>query len=243
MPSPAVRMMKPRSLRPDALDDLAQPAPLAVRVDAARHADALRPGRQHEVAAGDRDVGGDARALGADRLLGDLDQDLLALLDQGADVGRRRAAPVAAAPAPAAAAVLAVDAPRCPRRSRRRRGRPPSRGRCRRRPPACPAAPGSRAPSRRSRRRSGWWRARCGGRRAGSSRGSPPGSRPGLALIRISFCMASRTGRATGPHPPALASPRHLDREVEMRAAHGARGDQADPERRERAPGLDGNSH
>src|SRR4029453_12869977 len=96
--------------RPDALHDLPQPPPLAVGVDAPGDAHALRPGRQHQVAPRDRDVRGDARALGTDRLLRDLHQDLLPFLQQRADVGGRDAAVAAPAAATAALAVLALDA-------------------------------------------------------------------------------------------------------------------------------------
>ena len=45
----------------------------------------------HQVAPRQRNVRGDARALGADRLLGNLDQDLLAFLQQFLDGRQRRA--------------------------------------------------------------------------------------------------------------------------------------------------------
>ena len=67
------------------------------------------------------------------------------------------------------------------------------------------------------------WRARCGARRAGPSRGSPRGSRPGVALIRISFCIRSRTGGARGRAAPALASPRPSGRECRESAPHARR--------------------
>src|SRR5690606_22044892 len=92
--------------RPDALDDLAQAAPLAVGLDAPRHADARARRREHQVAPRDRDVRGDARALGADRLLGDLDHDLLSLGQDRVDLRHLAAGAVApgAAAAPAARA-------------------------------------------------------------------------------------------------------------------------------------------
>ncbi len=60
-------------------------------------------GREHEVTPRDRDVRGDARALRADRLLGDLHHDLLALAHQRLD---RRRTPVASAALPIAAVAL-----------------------------------------------------------------------------------------------------------------------------------------
>ena len=68
--------------------------------------DALRPRREHEVAPRDREVARDARALGADRLLGDLDDDLLPFLEQRLDPGHL--ALPAPEPAPAVL-VLAVE--------------------------------------------------------------------------------------------------------------------------------------
>ena len=57
---------------------------------------------------GDRDVRGDARALGADRLLRDLDDDLLALAQQRVDLGRLAAVAVAAALAARARGLVVV---------------------------------------------------------------------------------------------------------------------------------------
>ena len=66
--------------------DLAQSFPLLTVLDAARDADMVDPGHHDEIAAGDADIGRDPRALGADRLLGDLDEDLLAFLQQVLDL-------------------------------------------------------------------------------------------------------------------------------------------------------------
>src|SRR5690606_10725034 len=62
-------------------------------------------GHVDEEAAREGDLAGDPAALGADRLLGDLDEDGLALLQHVADVGD--GAPAAAAPAPAVAVAVA----------------------------------------------------------------------------------------------------------------------------------------
>ena len=97
--------------RPQALDDLAQSSSFLVGSDPARHTDAPRPGRQHEVPAGNRDVRRDARALRPDRLLRDLDDDLLTLVEDRVDARRGRAAAAASASAsPTASAALAVVA-------------------------------------------------------------------------------------------------------------------------------------
>src|SRR6185369_15711101 len=69
------------------LDRLAQPGPLLVGSDALGDADVIDRGEVDDVAAGQRDVAGDPGALGADRLLGDLDEDLLPLADHLADGG------------------------------------------------------------------------------------------------------------------------------------------------------------
>ena len=92
--SATVRTMKPEPGRAHRLDDVAQPAPLLVGGDAPRDADVIDRRHEHQVTAGQRDVAGRPRALGADRLLGHLDDDLLALfqqvLDAGAAAGTRR---------------------------------------------------------------------------------------------------------------------------------------------------------
>ena len=120
-------MMKPRPLRRlQLVEDLAQPAALLVVVDLARHADAVEAGHQHEIAAGDADVGAQRRPLGADAFLDDLDEDFLAALE---DVLDERLGPADARPAAAARAVAAAgrDRGRGRGRSRRRRVRPASR--------------------------------------------------------------------------------------------------------------------
>ena len=57
---------------------------LFVGGDLARDADVVDRRHEDQEAAGQRDVGGDARAF-RDRLLGDLDEDLLARLQQFGD--------------------------------------------------------------------------------------------------------------------------------------------------------------
>jgi hypothetical protein len=63
---------------------LAQARPLLV-VEPARHADPLARGREHHVAAGDGQLHRQARPLGLQRVLDDLDDQLLAGLDQVGD--------------------------------------------------------------------------------------------------------------------------------------------------------------
>ena len=77
----------------EALDLGAQPRALAV-VEPARDADALAGGRVDHVAAGDRQLHREPRALGLERVLDDLHDDLLPRLEQ---VGDPRAALLAAA--------------------------------------------------------------------------------------------------------------------------------------------------
>src|SRR5690606_23798863 len=76
-------------LRAIALDVLAQLAALVVALDPARDADVVDRGHAHEVTARERDVASEARALGRDRVLGDLDDDLLAFLEEVLDIGLR----------------------------------------------------------------------------------------------------------------------------------------------------------
>ena len=78
---------EPRPGRPHRVDDLAQPPPLLVGGDAARDADVVDRRHEHQVAPGQRDVARGPRPLGADRLLGDLDDDLLPFLEQVLDAG------------------------------------------------------------------------------------------------------------------------------------------------------------
>src|SRR5690606_4965413 len=75
----------------------AQSGALLALLDLAAHADVLRAGHVDEEATGQRDVRRDARALGADRLLGRLHHHALALLDQILD-GREAARTIAVLP-------------------------------------------------------------------------------------------------------------------------------------------------
>ena len=64
--------MKPEPFGRDLVDEIAQPSALLVGADPARHADLRDVRHEHAVAAGQRDVAGDPRALEADRILDDL---------------------------------------------------------------------------------------------------------------------------------------------------------------------------
>ena len=94
--------------------NLLQAAAFAVGLDLARDAGVVDRRHEDQEAAGESDVRGDARALLGDGLLGDLDQNLLAGLEQIADggqIGRLHGA--------AAAATVAAAADARGRRSRR----------------------------------------------------------------------------------------------------------------------------
>ena len=93
-------------LRAHPVDDIAKPAPLAVALDAARDADVVHGRHEDQVAPRQRDVAGDAGALGADGVLGDLDDHLLPFLEQVLDVLQLLGLALLAGAA--AAAVLAV---------------------------------------------------------------------------------------------------------------------------------------
>ena len=73
--------------RPVAIDQLAEPAPLLLVLDAARDPDVVHRRHEDEVPAGQRDVAGDARALAADGILHHLHEDLVALLEEVLDLG------------------------------------------------------------------------------------------------------------------------------------------------------------
>ena len=70
-------------------DDAPQAAALLARLDLARHADVIDRRHEHEEPAGHRHVRGQARALRAERLLDDLDEDLLAFAQEVFDLGLR----------------------------------------------------------------------------------------------------------------------------------------------------------
>ena len=128
--SPGSRPRRPcgRSRRPSLsgrtrCTSCAQPLALGAVADLAAHADARREGHVDEEAAGQGDLRGDARALGGDRLLGDLDEDVLARAS-----GRPGSA--GALRAVAAAGLAAVrSSSRARRRPPRRRRRPRPRPR------------------------------------------------------------------------------------------------------------------
>ena len=87
-PAAAVLMMTP-PVKPCDFAELAhdapQPAALVPRLDLPRDADVIHRRHEHQEAAGHGDVRGQARAFGAERLLDDLDEDFLALLEQVLD--------------------------------------------------------------------------------------------------------------------------------------------------------------
>ena len=68
-------------------DDAAQAAALFARIDLARDADVIDRRHEDQEPARHRHVRGEARALGAERLLDDLDEDVLAFLQQVFDLG------------------------------------------------------------------------------------------------------------------------------------------------------------
>src|SRR6185369_1858280 len=70
-------------------DDAAQAAALLARLDLAGHADVVHRRHEDQEASRHGDVGGEPRALRAERLLHDLDDDLLALGEQVLDLRLR----------------------------------------------------------------------------------------------------------------------------------------------------------
>src|SRR5262245_60159552 len=101
-PSPAVRMMKPRSFGRERVT--MSRSRRRSRSDPIRRETRTRV--EHEVAPRDRKVARDPRALGADRFFGDLDDDLLPLLEQRLDP---RHLALAAPEPPPAILVLAIE--------------------------------------------------------------------------------------------------------------------------------------
>ena len=94
-------------------DDAAQAAALVARLDLARDADVVDRRHEDQEPPGHRHVRGEPRALGAERLLDDLDDDLLPFLEEVFDL-RLRAVAIASLAAVAAGR-------RCRRRPRPRR--------------------------------------------------------------------------------------------------------------------------
>ena len=129
--------------------DAAEAAALFTGLDLPRHADVIDRRHEDQEPSRHRHVRGEARALGAERLLDHLDEDVLALLQEVFDLGF---GPITIVPEPAA---RGVDAPAGPPRSRpRRSGLPPGRrgdggglSRGRRWRDACFSAGSSRRPS------------------------------------------------------------------------------------------------
>jgi hypothetical protein len=91
-------------LLPEFANDAAEAAALLPGVDLPRHADVVDRRHEHEEPPWHRRVGGEARALGAERLLGDLNDDLLPLFQELFDL--RLGSLIAIAVAPAAMATL-----------------------------------------------------------------------------------------------------------------------------------------
>ena len=95
-----------------ALNDALQPQALFVGSDLARDASVIHRRHVDEEASRQRDVAGDARALLADRLFGDLHQNFLTFLqqvgDQGQVLGLGAAETAAASSTPAETAAAAV---------------------------------------------------------------------------------------------------------------------------------------
>jgi hypothetical protein len=83
--SATVRTMNPEPGRAHRFDDVAQPAALAIRGDAPGDPDVVDRRHEHQVAPRQRDVARGPRALGADGLLRDLDDDLLTFLEEVLD--------------------------------------------------------------------------------------------------------------------------------------------------------------
>src|SRR2546426_10214418 len=80
---------EPARRKRDGAERRTEPVPLALVADPARDADMAGRGHVHQVAAGQGDEGGDARALRAERFLGHLHEDRLALPQHVLDRGRR----------------------------------------------------------------------------------------------------------------------------------------------------------
>src|SRR6185295_16743508 len=91
-------------------DDAAEPAALLTRFDLAGDADVIDRGHEHQEPARHRDVGGEAGALGAERLLDDLDDDLLAFLEELLDLLLRPILAIALRAALRSAATVGVAA-------------------------------------------------------------------------------------------------------------------------------------
>ena len=165
--------------------DLAELAALAFVDDLARDADAVQPRHEHQIAAGDADVGRERRPLGADAFLDDLDQHLVAAAE---DLLDRRLEQAAAA---------AWSGRRGPARRRGRAGLRPGR-----------AGP-SRARARRSPRFRGGSPARARGRslrRRGAAGSSASSSPPKSSISRLSCSGPARSSRSRSSRSPRASS-------------------------------------
>ena len=130
----------PGDAGPMGLQDALQPAALLIARNLARHADVVHGGHINQKAARQGDVRGDARAFLPQRLFGDLDDNLLAFLQQIADGGAGGFCPAFRfrLPAPLAVPVRFAGAARfwgvipqaVLRAGRRAPGRPNLRGPC-----------------------------------------------------------------------------------------------------------------
>ena len=94
--------------RAEAVDGLPEAPPLLLVGDPPADAHVVDGGHEDQVPAGDADVRGEAGALGADGVLGDLDHHLLADLQEVLDAGVAAGTGLLLAPIPS---LLAVAAP------------------------------------------------------------------------------------------------------------------------------------
>jgi hypothetical protein len=85
-PLPLARGADDPTAAAELLDGGFQPGPFVIVGDPSRHSELDHRRHVHQEASGQRDVGRQARALGADGVLDDLDEDLLAFAEEIADV-------------------------------------------------------------------------------------------------------------------------------------------------------------
>ncbi len=179
LPSATVRTISPASLALSDLHSSRRRSRSSAR-QAPRDADARAAGHVDQVAAGQRELVGEARALAAHRILGDLDQDLLAGLEHLGDLVRARFSPSSGS------AMSSTYR------------KPFARDRCRRRPRPCPAGRCRPCRGRCCRRTIACRAARCRSRPAARLRPAPPASRR-RPRSRGSPC--SPAGRRSRPTP------------------------------------------
>ena len=128
-PAAAVRMIRPAReavLLAELPHDRAQAAALGAIVDLARDAHVIDGGHEHQKAARNGDVRREAGALGAERLLRDLDDDFLALVEELLDLSLVALGFLGGVGA-SRAVLVGIRSPSCPLAAA---------------PPARPAAPG-----------------------------------------------------------------------------------------------------